>query len=259
MRRNHPTIAAQVTQDAETQEWTKTYHQSRDEADAQSWLEKTLVSVSTGQTGEKWANSDPPAPKLPTLFNIHVAPKEPGSRVIRHDLVLRSPHGIADGVGTLILLSNLIAQASKAYDEGDGYQVLMLDVLAFCKSISATPTHVFHAAAALVMRDPQDRATEAKRVRYMNFILRNERSSCAEPYNTTRRPAALYPSVSGQSLVVDMTLPAAGETPNDQSRREEFLAITQIMKEFYHSVRKSDIADYLDRCAEVVFNGLSRS
>ncbi|KAH7176933.1 hypothetical protein EDB81DRAFT_773793 [Dactylonectria macrodidyma] len=313
MRRDHPTIAAQVTQNVETQEWTKTYRQSRDEADTQSWLEKTLVSVATGQTGEEWANSDPPAPKLPTLFNIHVAPKEPGSRVIRRDLVLRSPHDIVDGVGTLILLSNLIAQASKAYDEGDGYQIPVLDgseaanlspsyriaanvppqlseaqqrriediaaekaeaaastdveiiglpfrkgatlpgrhqraaltlskhqtsqVLAFCKSISATPTHVFHAAAALVMRDLQDRATEDKRVRYINYILRNERSSCAEPYNTTKHPAALYHSVSGQSLVVDMTLAAAGETPDDQNRREEFLAITQVMKEFYHSVR----------------------
>ncbi|KAH7127945.1 hypothetical protein B0J13DRAFT_564763 [Dactylonectria estremocensis] len=313
MRHHHPTIAAQVTQDVETQEWIKTYRQSRDEADTQSWLEKTLVSVTNGQTGEEWANSDPPAPKLPTLFNIHVPATQPDSRVIRRDLVLRSPHDIIDGVGTLILLSNLITQASEAYDEGDAYQAPALDgseaanlspsyriaanvppqlsesqkrrieeiatekaeaasspdveiiglpfrqgatlpgrhqraaltlskdqtsqVLDFCKSISATPTHIFHAAAALVMRDVQKRHAEAKRVRYINYILRNERASCAEPYNTAKHPAALYHSVSGQSLIVDMTLAAAEEPSDEQSRREEFLAITQVMKDFYHSVR----------------------
>ncbi|KAF7556687.1 hypothetical protein G7Z17_g1255 [Cylindrodendrum hubeiense] len=309
----HPTIGAQVTQVPETQEWVKTYRQFQEEADTRAWLDRTLVPVSTGQTGEEWANSDPPAPKLPTLFNIHVPAQESDNRDVHRDLVFRSPHDIIDGVGTLILLGNLIAHASRAYNEGDAYQVPAFDgseianlspsyriaanappeltkaqreriekmalqkaeaaspgdaevlalpfrhgavvpgrhqraalalnknqtsqLLALCKAAGATPTHVFHAAAAIVLRDVQDRPTEAKRVRYVNYILRNERASCDTPYSTAKHPAALYHSVSGQSLVVDMTLSAAGDAPDEVTRRQEFFDAVEVMKDFYQEVR----------------------
>ncbi|KAH7014851.1 hypothetical protein EDB80DRAFT_706560 [Ilyonectria destructans] len=311
LRHDHPTIAAQVTMDPGTQEWVKTYREFKDEADAQGWLQKTLIRVSTGQTGEEWANSDPPAPKLPTLFNIHIASTQ--QDVVRRDLVFRSPHDIIDGVGTLIMLQNLIAHASRAYTEGNAYHVPAFDgseianlspsyriaanvppeltndqrermesiaiqkaeaasasdvemldlpfrhgalvpgchqrtaltlskaqtsqLLALCRKAGATPTHAFHAAAAIVMRDVQDSPTEAKQVRYVNYILRNERASCVEPYSTTKHPVALYHSVSGGSLVVDMTLSAAGDVPDEKSRKEEFHTIVEAMKDFYHGVR----------------------
>ncbi|OLN97793.1 hypothetical protein CCHL11_02514 [Colletotrichum chlorophyti] len=308
LRYDHPTIASQVTQDLTTGKWTKTYRQFQDEKDQQAWLEQTFVPVTTAQSGVEWANSQPPAPKIPTLFILSPQSNEEG--VVRRDLVLRSPHDIIDGIGTLTLLNNLIVHASKALSEGIAYALpnfdgsetsnlsppyrvaanvppvltdaqtkrlaemaaqkasateapgiqvldlphrrgatlpgrhqrasLTLDkhqtarLVGACKSANATVTHVFHAAIALVVRDIQTRGPEPKRVRYVNYILRNERATCQPPYNTPKHPAALYHSLPGQSLIVDMDLPAAGgESPGD----DEFLPIVQLMKEFYHGVR----------------------
>ncbi|KAL0934118.1 uncharacterized protein CTRU02_210917 [Colletotrichum truncatum] len=308
LRHDHPTIASQATQDPTSGKWTKTYNQFRDEKEQKAWVEKTLVSVSTNQTGVEWANSNPPAPKVPTLFVL--SPPSDKEGVVRRDLVLRSPHDIIDGIGTLILINNFITHASKAYAEADAFQLPSFDgseaanlsppyrvaanvpptlteaqqkrladmaaqkaaamepsgievldmpyrrgatvpkrhqrtsitlnkdrtsrLIAACKGADATVTHAFHAAIALVVRDIQKRGAEAKRVRYVNYILRNERSSCQSPYNSPKHPAALYHSVPGQSLVVDMDLPAEGD---DTPRNDEFLPVVQIMKDFYHGIR----------------------
>ncbi|KAK2054948.1 hypothetical protein LY76DRAFT_596490 [Colletotrichum caudatum] len=310
LRFDHPTIASQVTQDPATGRWTKTYRQCVDLEEQNFWLEKTLVHVSTGETGQEWANNQPPAPKIPTLFVL--SPPSHKDGVIRRDLVFRSPHDIIDGVGTLILLSNLITYVSKAFPERGAYKPPALDgseaanlsppyrvaagvpvtlagdqekrladmtaqkaaamnatdaqvidmpyrrgaslpgrhqrvartltreqtalLTAACKAAGATVTHVFHAAIALVLRDVQERGSEPKRVRYVNYILRNERASCRAPYDSHRHPAALYHSVSGQSLVVDMDLPAAAAA-GDQDSDGEFLRVVQVTKDFYHGVR----------------------
>ncbi|KAJ3525403.1 hypothetical protein NM208_g11654 [Fusarium decemcellulare] len=316
LRHAHPTMAAKVTQNLETGEWTKTYHQIQEEADKAAWLEQTLVSITSGQTGNEWANSDPPAPNVPTMFVLHLPPStnDDGSSTIRRDLVFRSPHDIIDGIGTLMMLNNFVTLAAEAYEKGDSYQPPALDgsetpnlspayrvaarvpdelteaqkklmesnatqkaavvsdpsvellalpfragglvpgrhqrlaltlsqedtsrLVASCKAAGATPTHAFHAAAAIVARDIQERPAEPKRVRYINYILRNERSSCAEPYNTSKHPAAVYHSVSGQSLVVDMDLPAAGTEISPEARRKEFLSVLETMKTFYHAVKE---------------------
>ncbi|KAK2728890.1 hypothetical protein CKAH01_10718 [Colletotrichum kahawae] len=314
LRYDHPTIASQVTQDLNTGRWTKTYHQFQNKLDQAAWLKDTFVPLSVGQTGAQWANSNPPAPKVPTLFVLGLPSGKEG--VIRRDIVLRSPHDIIDGIGTLTLLNNFIAHASKAYAEADAYQPPIFDgseaanlsppyrvaanappvlteaqqkrlahmaaqktaamqpsgievlalpythgaslpsrhqrvahtlnedqtarLLKACKAADATVTHAFHAAIALVVRDIQERGPEAKRVRYVNYILRNERASCQSPYNSSKHPAALYHSVPGQSLIVDMNLPAAGD---NTIREDEFLPIVQLMKDFYHDV-KNDAEHY---------------
>ncbi|GJC81181.1 hypothetical protein ColLi_04019 [Colletotrichum liriopes] len=308
LRYDHPTIASQVTQDLVTGRWTKSYRQLHDMTDQNTWLEETLVHVSTKQTGREWANTQPPAPRVPTLFVLSPPSHKDGS--IRRDIVLRSPHDIIDGVGTLILLSNLISHASKAFSEGEAYKPPTLDgseaanlsppyrvaanvppmltdqqkkrlddmakqkeaamnatdigildmpyrrgaslpghhqriacsltkeqtalLAKACKTAGTTVTHAFHAAIALVLRDIQERGPKAKRVRYVNYILRNERASCQAPYNSREHPAALYHSLPGQSLVVDMDLPAAGD---NQVSDDEFLRVVQVMKDFYHGVR----------------------
>ncbi|KAK1710889.1 hypothetical protein CaCOL14_010727 [Colletotrichum acutatum] len=316
LRHDHPTIASQVTRDLTTGKWTKTYQQLKDEADHQSWISKTLVPISTGQTGVEWANSQPPAPKIPTLF-ILSPPSTTTTNLIRRDLVLRSPHDIIDGIGTLTLLNNLITHASKAFSSPTtpnpqtftgseaanlsppyriaanvpptltsaqparlatmaaqkfeamnpppGTQLIDMPyrrgkllpgrhqrvaitltadqtarLTAACKSAGATVTHAFHAAIALVVRDiqpPSTRGPETKRVRYVNYILRNERGSCQPPYNSSQHPAALYHSVPGQSLVVDMDLPDSSDDAKSPSNKDEFFPVVQIMKDFYHSVK----------------------
>ncbi|KDN60508.1 hypothetical protein CSUB01_06095 [Colletotrichum sublineola] len=311
LRYDHPTIASQVTQDPATGKWTKTYHQCGDLAEQNSWLEKTLVHVSAEQTGQEWANTQPPAPKIPTLFVL--SPPSHDAGIIRRDLVFRSPHDIIDGVGTLILLRNLVTHASETFSEGDAYTPPVLDgfeaanlsppyrvaanvpvtltgdqekrladmgaqkaaamnatdiqvldmpyrhgaslpgrhqrvartltkeqtalLTAACKAADATVTHVFHAAIALVLRDIQERGPEAKRVRYVTYILLNERASCRAPFDSHRHPAALYHSLSGQSLVVDMDLPAADD---DQASDGEFQRVVQVMKDFYHGIRNDE-------------------
>ncbi|KAM5343439.1 hypothetical protein ACJ41O_011976 [Fusarium nematophilum] len=327
LRSAHPTLAAEVVQNPETGEWTKTYRQVQDDADRDAWVERTLVPISTGQTGNEWANSDPPAPKVPTMFVLHLPPgtNDEGVSTIRRDLVFRSPHDIIDGIGTLMMLNSFIERAADAYEKGDSYQLPEIDgseasnlspsyriaaqvpdefmqsqkqriqdiaaqkaavvsdpdvelldlpyrrgevvpgrhqrlaltlsredtrrLLGACKTVGATPTHAFHAAAAIVMRDIQERPSETKRVRYINYILRNERSSCIEPFSTTQHAAAVYHSISGQSLVVDMDLLAAGIEMDAEARKTEYLSVLNTMKEFYHAVRDdkehSVLAPYL--------------
>ncbi|KAF4345219.1 hypothetical protein FBEOM_827 [Fusarium beomiforme] len=316
LRYAHPTLASEVTQDPETNKWIKTYIEVHGDTDKNAWLERTLVHITNGQTGNEWANSDPPAPKIPTMFVLHFPPQnaDGNSQMIRRDLVFRSPHDIIDGIGTLMMLNNFISLAAEAYDKGDAYNPPVLDgtevsnlspsyraaaqipealsqsqldrlgqmaaqkasaasdpsveilslpyregnllpgrhqrlaltlakedtqqLLAACKRVGATPTHVFHAAAAIVIRDLQDKPAESKRVRYINYILRNERSNCHEPYNTTQYPASVYHSVSGQSLVVDMDLHPSSTKPDPQSRQGEFLFILETVKDFYLTVKQ---------------------
>ncbi|KAF5667011.1 hypothetical protein FDENT_12210 [Fusarium denticulatum] len=315
LRHAHPTLASQVTQSAESGDWVKTYREIQAEGDKDAWLERTLVHISNGQTGNQWANSDPPAPKLPTMFVLHLPTEhgDDGSVTIRRDLVFRSPHDIIDGIGTLMMLNNFISLASEAYEKGNAYEFPALDgsetsnlspsyriaaqipevpdqaqldrleqmaaqkaaaasdtsveilalpyrqgdllpgrhqrlaltltkdetqqLLKACKMVGATPTHVFHAAAAMVVRDLQDKPTATKKVRYINYILRNERSSCQKPYNTAQHPAAVYHSVSGQSLVVDMDLHPSSTKPD---RKKEFLSILETVKDFYLTVKQDE-------------------
>lgn len=308
---DHPTLASQATQNLETGEWVKTYKCLNGKEDKNIWLDKTLIHIFNGQSGNEWANSDPPAPKLPTMFILHLsAGNDDGSKIIRRDLVLRSPHDILDGIGTLMLLNNYITLTAEAYEKGETYnpppldgseasnlspsyriaaripdklpqaqidrlnamaaqkaavasdpsiQVLALpfrkgeivpgrhqrvaltlteketqQLLAACKNVKATPTHAFHAAAAIVVRDVQDKPVETKKVRYINYILRNERSNCSEPYNSMEHPAAVYHSVSGQSLVVDMDL----HPENHQSDVQEFHTVLETIKDFYLTVKQ---------------------
>jgi hypothetical protein len=321
MRHDHPTLASVSEQDSTSRQWMKTYRVPRSRVEVEAWRDSTLIFVPACQTGVDWANSDPPAPKMPTMFVLRPSANIDGTskRVIRRDLVFRSPHDIIDGIGTLILLDNFVACASRALKERcfdgpfvDGTEVKNLSpsyriaaklpleltkeqyvrlekvatqraavaadpsteilsmpftpgamvpgrhqrsaltfgtndtsrLLAACRRISATPTHVFHAAAAIVLRDIQDPPVMKKSVRYISYILRNERAICEEPYNTYQHPAALYHSVSGQSLVVDMNSQADSHVLWSEQRTREFRQIVETMIEFYSTVR-NDKEHYL--------------
>lgn len=317
LRFDHPTIASRVVWDPRTGTFTKVYQTLIDAIEERAWLDQTLVKISTGQTGIEWANSDPPAPSYPTLFVITPPPAtvlSEGSerKTIRRDLVIRSPHDIMDGMGTLMLLNNLVKHASRAYAQGKSFQLPLFNglevhnlsppyriaagvpsspteaqqnrlaqlaqekqkatlgvevltvpfrsgavlpgkhqrvyitlparntsrIMQKCKDMGATVTHVFHAAIPMVVRDIQEPTSYDRPVRYINYILRNERASCMEPYSSMQHPATLYHSVSGGSLTVDLIIPAAGSTrPDEQERKAEFLRIVETMKKFYYGVK----------------------
>ncbi|KAG8162268.1 hypothetical protein KVR01_008033 [Diaporthe batatas] len=320
LRYEHPTIASRVSHNPATGQVTKSYRTRLTGHDA--WLAETFVPIGTGEAGEEWANSDPPAPKVPTLFVVkpREIPTGPAtSSIIRADLVLRSPHEIVDGIGTLHMFNNLMRLVADAYDAGSTYEIPRFDgseiknlsppfrvaanvpteltdrqkqhlaeqnahkaaasqddggikvlalpyqhgpvapgrhqrialdfserdtaaLVAACKRLKATVTQAFHAAIAMAVRDIQDRRAEAQRVRYVNYILRNERRSCVEPYNTPKHAVSVYHSVSGRALTVDMTLPATGETADPADRADEFGSIVEKMRNFYEAVR--DDADH---------------
>lgn len=312
LRHQLPSIGAQVHFDIHEQKWKKTYTILPDDGARAAWLDKTFHFITDGQTGVEWANSDPPAPELATLFVVAV-PTSPNSGV-RRDIVLRSPHDIIDGIGTLQLLNAFVHHASQALAECSTMQLAIFDgsetarlsppyrvaaavppvptpeqkakqaalqeannapqdlavgsigipyrqgaplpgkhqrvahtisadrassLLAALKAIGATPTHAFHAAIAMVVRDLHTESLSAPPdagalVKYINYILRNERQSCQPPFNGPHHAAAVYHSVSGAELAV--TMPATVFT--DASKRDdEFLDILAQMRRFYHSVR----------------------
>ncbi|KIW81657.1 hypothetical protein Z517_04683 [Fonsecaea pedrosoi CBS 271.37] len=123
LRYNHPNIASWVEYDGASEKFRKVYEACEEESDQQAWLESTFHKISTSGTGIEWANSDPPAPKLPTLFVIKSDNHESKDGTIYRDIVFRSPHEIIDGIGTLQLLDNLFILASRAYNQQSSYQI----------------------------------------------------------------------------------------------------------------------------------------
>ena len=321
LRHDNPTIASRAYFDQALGRWQKRYEELSDETARAAWGSQTLQKVSNGQTGIEWANSDPPAPKVATLFVVEPlsadSPSVDSESVIRRDLVLRSPHDIIDGIGTLQLFSNLIAHISRVFVGGaahaslpllDGSETARLSppyraaadvpetptpaqqarldamqnaqdssvadnsavdigipfrqratvpgkhkrvsrtispvrtaqLLAALKPRKTTVTHAFHAAIATVVRDihfeqssETERAAE-KKVRYTNYILRNERAQCLPPYNTPKHAAAVYHSVSGGRL--EITLSSSVAASRD-AQIEEFANVLASMREYYLSVR----------------------
>lgn len=322
LRHEFPTIASQVRWDVAAQRWIKVYETVPDTAAQGAWLGTTFKSVSTGQTGVEWANSDPPAPPVATLFVV--TPPQDSASVVRRDLVLRSPHDIIDGIGTLLLfnqfaglVASALAQSSSTPSLLDGSETCRLSppyrvaadvpptltpaqeaklaalraakaqpldtdpsihnlsvpfdanvllpsrhqrvsrtlsprqttaLLAALKPIHATPTHAFHAAIALALRNTHlaqnptlTTTTKATHHRYTNYLLRNERPSCRPPFNSPAHPAAVYHSVSGGRLTV--ALPATTPSPSSPQTsrecahfKEEFLTVLAQIKSHYHAV-----------------------
>ncbi|KAL4876378.1 hypothetical protein BJY04DRAFT_223166 [Aspergillus karnatakaensis] len=108
-------------------------------------------------------------------------------------------------------------------------------VLAKCRSAGLSITHAYHAAIALAVRDAQERKESTRTVRYISYSLINERAHCDSPYSTSAHPAALYHSVSGKSLAIDLTIPSASDSSTTQC--ETFAEIAQQVRAFYVDIR----------------------
>jgi hypothetical protein len=318
LRYDHPTIASQTFYDDHKKKWKKRYtpfHPNDVFSQTEAWLQETFVAISPGMSGPEWCNADPPAPKLPTLFII-TSPSSTGKHtegVIRRDVIIRSPHDIMDGIGTLHLLNNLLAHAAQLLEErswslptyGSEIQslspplrvaasiapILALDqqerlqdlvtgneslrkemdllVVPFnrgevlpgkhqrtvlelsssdtgrlrkaCRRVGATVTHVYHAAIAITIRDMQTLGPHRRTARYINYSLINERPKCSGEYATSKHAAAVYHSVSGNSLALDLTIPSiAKKEVQDRRRKEwEFLTLVDQVKTYYHNIHDS--------------------
>lgn len=317
LRYDHPTIASRVQYDHQDALWKKMYTPFREgdvEHQTKEWLDQTFVPTNPGVSGLDWCNWDPPAPKVPTIFVI--TPAKAGSDVdnlVHRDLVIRSPHDIMDGIGTLQLLNNLLEHAAQAYESPGSWKppppgseinnlspplrvaasippILPLNLqqdlqdlisknaalrknaevlsvpfkrgamvpgkhqrialqipepdtarlLSASKRLGATITHIYHAAIAISVRDMQDAGPQARTGRYINYSLINERSKCHGDYGTPKHAAAVYHSVSGNSLSIDLTIPSVEDGPISQEQsREEFRTVVEQIKSYYYSIRDS--------------------
>ncbi|KAI9035133.1 uncharacterized protein KD926_004484 [Aspergillus affinis] len=109
-------------------------------------------------------------------------------------------------------------------------------ILTACKKMGSSVTHAYHAGIAIIVRDLQARSAEERTVRYFNYCLINERSHCNPPYNTPSHAASVYHSVSGRSLIVDMTVPAIGdktEAASESAETSEFKRVASEIKQHY--------------------------
>jgi hypothetical protein len=318
LRYDHPTIASQTFYDDHRKLRKKRYvpfHRNDVYSQTEAWLEATFVAISPGISGLEWCNADPPAPKFPTLFVI-TSPSSANNDVkgiIRRDVVIRSPHDIVDGTGTLQLLNNLLAHAAKLYEEqswslpapgseiqnlspplrvaADISPILTLDqqerlqnlvvgnetlrkglnilvvpykqgqalpekhqrtaldlsksnterLLEACKHAGVTVTHVYHAGIAITIRDLQDPGLQSRVARYINYSLINERPNCSGEHATSKHAAAVYHSVSGNILALDLIIPSITDkqSTNDGHQRKEFVTLVDQVKTYYHSIRDS--------------------
>lgn len=113
-------------------------------------------------------------------------------------------------------------------------------VLAACKKMGVSVTHAYHAGIAIIVRDLQTRSEEERVVRYINYCLINERSHCNPPYNTPAHAASVYHSVSGRSLIVDMTVPAKGAKSDAEMKSQEtseFQHVASEIRKHYLEIR----------------------
>ncbi|KAF2800717.1 hypothetical protein K505DRAFT_320252 [Melanomma pulvis-pyrius CBS 109.77] len=312
LRYDHPTIGGWVEYDENQRKCVKVYETFLNDEQQKSWLDNTFHFISTEVTGAEWCNSDPPTPKLPTLFVISpptLARDE--NKIVQRDLIFRSPHDIIDGIGTLQLFNNLCRHASEAYylqssyeiplfgsevanlsppfrvaanlpsaptqtqkvlfDETTSYnascrqdcklmgvtfkdgailpgkhqrvsltlsKVQTTKLLQACRRLGASLTHAFHTAIAMSIRDMQKRTEDARPMRYINYCLINERGRCAPPFSAPSHAAAVYHSVSGKSLVVDLIVPGTTNSEGKMNTNEkEFKRILKDIKHFYYEMQ----------------------
>ncbi|KAJ5468140.1 hypothetical protein N7475_005892 [Penicillium sp. IBT 31633x] len=311
LRYDHPTIASWVEQDLDVKTCKKIYETFSDaKIDHQfAWLAETFKTISITQSGSQWCNSDPPVPKLPTVFLLN-HPVSSDDELFRAEIVLRSHHDIIDGIGSLHLLNNLLRYAAQAFDSPDSFRMAQFGdewknlsppfrvaaaipayltpeqdarlkaiveenaslrtvetatvpfktgpavpgrhqrvalnlcskttekLLLACKKLGASVTHVYHAAIALSVRDLQVRHREERKIRYISYSLINERSNCKAPYSTPQHAVSVYHSVSGQSLAVDLTVPAlASPGLSPEEERVEFARTVEQVKDYYLEIR----------------------
>ncbi|KAI9900213.1 hypothetical protein N3K66_004475 [Trichothecium roseum] len=110
------------------------------------------------------------------------------------------------------------------------------------KEMGVTPTHLFHAAIAVVLRNMQERRDSARLVQYWSYTLVNDRPGCVAPYDGPEYADAVYHSVSGERLTVEMEVPAkSNSNDGDSSATKDdkglFLRVTEQMRAFYQAVK----------------------
>lgn len=118
LRSSHPSIAVSTVFDPQRKRLKKTYN-AVDINQHEEWLEATFRVISTEHSGLEWCNSDPPAPEMATLF---IVKSSRDSSALSRTIVLRSPHDVVDGIGTLHILGTYLKHLSAILERSTNVQ-----------------------------------------------------------------------------------------------------------------------------------------
>lgn len=177
LRFDHPTIASCV--EVKGGRLRKIYEVPKPGGLA-SWLHDTFHVVATHMTGLDWCNADPPVPTSPTLFVLKTSESladATAGKIVRRDLVFRSPHDVIDGMGTLMLFDNLIKHTSTAYSKDDALQPPSFGL----ETTQLSPC--FQVAAKVPAQLPPNLAHRLEEIEAANKVLRNTLPTLSMPFN----------------------------------------------------------------------------
>jgi hypothetical protein len=229
LRFDHPTIASWVEWDSDRKRCKKIYESPAGQDALQSWLETTFVIVSDAVSGLEWCNSDPPVPRLPTLFLIWPSPRVEG--LLQGDLVLRAHHDIIDGVGTLMLFDNLFARAARAYTRGSDYPLPCFGI----EYANLSPP--FRVAAGLQPNMSLEQTERFESTMAYNAFMKQDRIEIASV------PFKRGEHLPGKHQRVAVTLPAQQTTAILSACRPLGLSVTHA----YHTAIAMAVRDLQER------------
>lgn len=219
LRYDHPTLASWV--EFRGQQPRKVYEsvdlQAKGQGGLDAWLDSTFRPVFTEKTGLDWCNSDPPVPRLPTLFVLKTSESLVDGiarQIVRRDLVLRAPHDIIDGIGTLMLFNNLIKHASDAYSSHESISPMPLFGDEH-KNLSPS----FRVAANLPGAITPQQLERIEDITASNASLRRDLPTLTVPFNQTS-------PTPGKHQRVSTTLSASKTTTILQACRAASLSVT---------------------------------
>ena len=75
-----------------------------------------------------------------------------------------------------------------------------------------------------------------RKVRYVNYCLINLRNQYLPPYNSSRHVASVYYAVPGNSLAIDLIVPA-DESLRNLMESPDFNSVVNQIRDYYLSVR----------------------
>ncbi|EPE25380.1 hypothetical protein GLAREA_01292 [Glarea lozoyensis ATCC 20868] len=162
---DHPTLAAPVVYDTETKKCKKVYQSPATELDLDNWLRDTFTIIDDGQTGEEFANTDPPVGPLAKLYIVKPAQNNPDG--LSRDIVFRSSHDMIDGLGSFYLLNNFLLYASSAFSSSNSFKTPTIGDRNEVKNLSPP----FRVAANVPPTPNASQSSKLAETRALNNIL----------------------------------------------------------------------------------------
>lgn len=248
LRFDHPTLASWVEysgmQPRKIYETGKTPSQRQEHLE--TWLDSTFRTIATEKTGLEWCNSDPPVPKLPTIFVLKTSEALVDGiarRIVRRDLVLRAPHDIIDGIGTLLLFNNYLKHTSEAYSSSGTYEEPPWGDEV--KSLSAC----FRVAAALPDAISPQQLERIETITAGNAALRKDVPILSTPFNQNSTMPGKHQRLSTTiSAQLTASILAACRARSLSVTQAYHTAIAMVVRDTQPTQTTSSLKRYINYC-----------